>query len=348
MSHGPVMLDIEGLALDAEDRKILQHPATGGVILFARNYESPAQVRELIADIHGLRRPGLLVSVDQEGGRVQRFRDGFTRLPPARVYGEAYRHSSQQGLETAREAGWLMAAELLSVGVDFSFAPVLDVDRGISEVIGDRAFSGDPEIVARLGQAWCHGARDAGMASIAKHFPGHGGVAADSHHAIPVDGRELEEIWLDDLIPFRRLAEAGVEGMMPAHVIYERVDPQPAGFSRYWLQEILRVRLGYTGAVFSDDLSMAAAHVAGGYADRAQLALEAGCDMVLVCNNRSGAIEVLEDLADYADPVAQARLARLHGRNRQTTVELHENPRWRKALGLIGAVEEGGALPLDL
>lgn len=348
MSHGPVMLDLEGLSITPEEREMLQHPAAGGVILFARNYVSPDQVQELISEIHHLRRPGLLVAVDQEGGRVQRFRDGFTRLPPASVYGDVYRHASQKGLDTAREAGWLMAAELLSVGVDFSFAPVLDIDKGISEVIGDRAFSSDPEIISRLAHAWCHGAHDAGMASIAKHFPGHGGVAADSHHAIPVDQRELDDIWLDDLVPFRRLAAAGVEGMMPAHVIYERVDGAPAGFSRHWLQEILRGRLGYTGAIFSDDLSMAAAHVAGSYPDRAGRALEAGCDMVLVCNNPTGAAEVLEALVEHSDPVAQARLARLHGRNRQTSAELHENPRWRRALELLGAVEEGDALSLNL
>lgn len=347
MSHGPVMLDLEGLTLSDGEREILQHPAVGGVILFARNYASPDQVRELISEIHGLRRPGLLVAVDQEGGRVQRFREGFTRLPPAGIYGEAYRRSSHVGLDTAREAGWLMAAELLSVGIDFSFAPVLDIDKGISEVIGDRAFSSDPEIIARLAQAWAHGAHDAGMASIVKHFPGHGGVAADSHHAIPVDPRDLDTIWAEDLVPFRRLVEAGVEGMMPAHVIYEQIDAQAAGFSHYWLQEILRQRLGFTGAVFSDDLSMAAAHVAGSYPERARLALAAGCDMVLVCNNPAGAVEVLEALVDHTDPVAQARLARLHGRNRQTTAELHENPRWRKALELIGAVEEGDALSLD-
>lgn len=348
MSHGPVMLDLGGLEMTADEREILRHPATGGVILFARNFESVEQLYRLVSEIHELRKPGLLVAVDQEGGRVQRFRDGFTLLPAAQAYGQAYGRSSKQGMDTAREAGWLMAAELLSVGVDFSFAPVLDLDRGISEVIGDRAFSGDPEIVSRLAQAWCHGVHDAGMASVVKHFPGHGGVAADSHLALPVDERELDDIWADDLMPFRRLIESGVEGMMPAHVIYQRVDELPAGFSRHWLKEILRGQLGYTGAIFSDDLSMAAAHMAGSYSERAQLALQAGCDMVLVCNNPQGAAEVLDSLSDYSDPVALARLARLHGKNRLPMAKLHEHPRWRGALDLLAALEQENSLSLDL
>lgn len=342
------MLDLLGTELAPDERELLQHPATGGVILFARNYESVEQLQQLVSDIHGVRKPSLLVAVDQEGGRVQRFRDGFTRLPPARAYGHAYHASSKTGLDTAREAGWLMAAELLSVGVDFSFAPVLDLDRGISQVIGDRAFSHDPETVSRLGQAWCHGAHDAGMASVVKHFPGHGGVAADSHLALPVDDRELDDIWTDDLMPFRRLIATGVEGMMPAHVIYRRVDEMPAGFSHRWLQEILRTQLGYTGAIFSDDLSMAAAHMAGSYAERAHKALQAGCDMVLVCNNPEGAAEVLDALSDYRDPVAQARLVRLHGKKRQARDKLHENPRWRGALDLLAVLEQDNSLPLDL
>jgi beta-N-acetylhexosaminidase len=332
MTHGPVMLDLAGPQLTPEDKERLRHPATGGVILFSRNYESPDQIYRLVQQIHELRRPQLLVAVDQEGGRVQRFRDGFTHLPPAACYGRVYTQQARRGLHLAQEAGWLMASELRACGVDFSFAPVLDLDLGLSGVIGDRAFGAKPEAVAALGYAWAHGARQAGMASVGKHYPGHGGVREDSHHALPVDGRDLDLIWEQDIRPFRHLIDNGLEGIMPAHVIYRQVDEQPAGFSRRWLQSLLRDELEFQGVIFSDDLSMAAAHVAGSYAERAQLALAAGCDMILVCNNPAGADEVLDALGDYHDPVAQARLVRLHGRHEVTFEQLHESARWRDAV----------------
>jgi len=340
MSHGPVMLDLSGPHLSPEDRERLLHPATGGVILFARNYESPDQLYRLVREIHELRRPQLLVAVDQEGGRVQRCREGFTRLPPAAWYGQQHARQPRHGLHLAQEGGWLMASELRACGVDFSFAPVLDLDLGLSGVIGDRAFAADPDRVGALAYAWAHGAHEAGMASVGKHFPGHGGVREDSHHQLPVDERTLEVIWEQDIRPFRHLIDNGLEGIMPAHVIYRQVDERPAGFSRRWLQSLLRDELGYQGVIFSDDLSMAAAHVAGDYATRAGVALEAGCDMILVCNNPAGADQVLDALGDYHDPVAQARLVRLHGRHQVTLDQLHQTPRWRDAVQAL-AVAEG-------
>lgn len=348
MSHGPVMLDLRGTEILPEERPMLEHPAAGGVILFSRNYESPQQAYRLIRSIHEVRQPALLVAVDQEGGQVQRFRTGLTPLPPAMTYGGRYRADPNRAIRTACEVGWLMASELRAMGVDFSFAPVLDVDRGVSEVIGDRAFGDDPDVVADLALAWARGAREAGMPSVGKHFPGHGAVHADSHHELPVDDRDFEDIWLEDLLPFRRLIDNGLEGVMPAHVIYSQVDDRPAGFAPRWIRSILREMMGFQGAVFSDDLSMAAAHVAGGYPERAQAALTAGCDMVLICNNPQAAGEVLDALKVYADPVRQSRLVRLHGKGGTRLDRLHRNPRWHKAAALLADSMEGDSLALNL
>lgn len=333
------MLDLAGPDLTAADKARLLHPATGGVILFSRNYESPEQVHRLIGQIHELRSPQLLVAVDQEGGRVQRFRDGFSRLPPAACYGQLYARNKRRGLHLAQEAGWLMASELQACGVDFSFAPVLDLDLGLSGVIGDRAFAHDPDAIGSLAYAWIHGAKEAGMAAVGKHYPGHGGVREDSHLELPVDDRNLDQIWHQDIRPFRHLIDNGLAGIMPAHVIYSQVDDQPAGFSRRWIKTLLREELNFQGVIFSDDLSMAAAGVAGSYAERAQLALDAGCDMILVCNNPCGADEVLASLADYHDPVAQTRLVRLHGRQGQPLSKLRASPRWHDAVEAIAAAE---------
>ncbi len=348
MSHGPVMLDIDGLELSAEDREILRHPATGGVILFARNYESPRQLYRLVEEIHKLRDPKLLVAVDQEGGRVQRFREGFTELPAAARFGAGYHHNHAAARHAARETAWLMAVELRACGVDFSFAPVLDLDFGVSSVIGDRAFAAEPQAVAALAIAWMQGARAAGMASIGKHFPGHGGIAADSHTELPVDERTLDMLWDEDIVPFRRLIDNGIDGVMPAHVIYPEVDPQPAGFSPFWLKKVLRRRLGFQGVIFSDDLSMAAAGVVGGAVERAEAAIAAGCDIALVCNERGAAIQVIEALKQHSDPVGQSRLVRLHGRHRYDLDRLHEQTRWRNALALISGLTEDSTLSFQL
>jgi beta-N-acetylhexosaminidase len=348
MLHGPVMIDVDGTELSADDRAVLQHPATGGVILFARNFKSPQQLYRLVSSIHELRSPHLLIAVDQEGGRVQRFRDGFTLLPAAARYLQHCRGDLDCAKRSAHELGWLMACELRSVGVDFSFAPVLDLDFGVSSVIGDRAFDRDPEKVGQIAAAWMLGAREAGMVSVGKHFPGHGAVVADSHLALPVDERPTDDILSHDLRPFRHLIDNGLEAVMPAHVVYRRCDASPAGFSSYWLKQVLRGELHFQGAVFSDDLDMNAAEAGGSFASRAHAALEAGCDMVLVCNNRTGAIEVLESLRDYHDPVALSRLARLRGRPARTHARLSEDRRWRLAVDLAARINAETTVDLDL
>lgn len=325
---------------------MLQHPQVGGVILFSRNYASREQLAALVAEIHDLRRPPLLVAVDHEGGRVQRFREGFTRLPAARRFGERFDERPRQALALAEEAGWVMAAELRAVGVDFSFAPVLDLYRGVSPVIDDRAFHQDPEVVAELARAVMRGMHEAGMAAVGKHFPGHGTVAGDSHDMLPVDGRPFEDIRTEDLLAFERLIHYGLPAVMPAHVVYSRVDPRPAGFSRLWLREVLRERLGFTGAVFSDDLSMAGAAVAGDYPRRALAALEAGCDMLVVCNDAAGARQVLEALPAAADPVAQARLVRMHGRAAVDLGEASQRRRWTAAVAALQELERAPELDL--
>ncbi len=348
MTLGPVMLDLEGLELQPQERELLQHPAVGGVILFGRNYESPQQVAKLAADIHALRQPPLLVAVDQEGGRVQRFRDGFFRLPAVGVFAGRYDENPRAALSLVEDAGWVMASEVLSVGVDLSFAPVLDLDLGLSSVIGDRAFHRRPEAVSDMALAWQRGMHEAGMASVGKHFPGHGGVTVDSHHGLPEDGRSLADLELADLVPFERLAHNGMNSVMVAHVMYPRVDAQPAGFSRRWLTGILREGMGFQGVIFSDDLSMGGAEWAGDYPQRAQLALRAGCDMVLVCNQPQHAIEVVESLSGYNDPAAQLRLARMHGRRFPEPETLHASPRWRNATERLARCETDGWLDMDL
>jgi beta-N-acetylhexosaminidase len=338
MTLGPVMLDIEGLALTAEDRELLRHPNVGGVILFARNYESPEQLARLTGEIHALRRPELVVAVDQEGGRVQRFREGFTRLPPMHLLGRRYDLERDHALQLAETCGWLMAAELRAAGVDLSFAPVLDLDYGLSEVIGDRAFHRDPEAVAHLAGRFTAGMRHAGMASVAKHFPGHGGVVADSHHVLPEDRRPYADL-LDDMRPYERLIAEGLAGVMAAHVVYARLDRLPAGFSRWWLGTELRIRLRFQGAIFSDDLSMGGAAFAGSPEARAALALEAGCDVVLVCNDRPAAVTVVESLGDWCEPAAHLRLARLRGRGEQGG-PLQSSAEWQRAVAMVRDFEE--------
>ena len=296
MPNGPVMLDLSDASVESlapEDRARLMHPLVGGVIHFARHYKSPGQIRALNAEIHALREPSLLIAVDHEGGRVQRFRDGFTAIPPMRTLGELWDDDPDAACAEARRYGRIMADELTGHGVDFSFAPVLDLDHGGSTVIGDRAFHRDPDATSRLATALIDGMRDGGMASVGKHFPGHGFVAADSHHEMPVDSRSFEEIERDDLVPFDALIRAGLDAVMPAHVVYPAVDAKPAGYSHKWLQDILRARIGFDGLIVSDDLGMAGAVGEGDIVARANAAVAAGCDIVLTCNEPAAADELL-------------------------------------------------------
>ena len=329
MSLGPVMLDIEGLTLSPADRDLLREPAVGGVILFTRNYESADQVADLVAEIRALRSPPLLIAVDHEGGRVQRFREGFTQIPPMRRIGREYDRDSESGLLAAREAGWLIASELRAVGIDLCFAPCVDLDWGGSEIIGDRSFHRNPEVVADLANAFSRGLRSAGMAAVAKHFPGHGAVLADSHLKLPVDRRDYGLV-LDDMRPYERLIGNGaIAGVMLAHIVYEQIEAQPAGFSELWIQRELRSRLGFGGAVFCDDLSMKATRGYGSMAERGRLALDAGCDMILVCNDRDAAHQAVDALNAYTNPLSLVRLARLHGTGNLLREELLASEQWQ-------------------
>lgn len=317
--RGPLMIDIAGTSLSAQEAAWLADERVGGLILFSRNFQSKSQVADLIATIREASPDPLLIAVDHEGGRVQRFRDGFSSIPPMRVFGERYDQDIESAVTLALETGSLIAAELAEVGVDFSFTPVVDIDTGHSGVIGDRAFHFDPAIVATLADALMQGLHAAGMPAVAKHFPGHGFVAADSHLELPVDERSLDEIRATDLQPFRRLSDAGVEGVMPAHVLYPQVAPEPAGFSPFWIQQILRGELNYDGAVFSDDLSMAGAVSAGTPLQRADAALKAGCDMLLVCNDPAAVAAILGGLSVQPCDDRNRRLSRLLRRDTSDT-----------------------------
>jgi beta-N-acetylhexosaminidase len=330
---GSAVIDVVGTALSDDDRARLRHPATGAVILFSRNYEHPEQLSLLVQDIQKLREPELLVCVDHEGGRVQRFREGFTAIPPMRALGRLWDRDREVAKEAARRAAYVIGAELGAHGVDFSFAPVLDLDYGSSMVIGDRALHFDPNAVGALAAALVQGFADAGMAAVGKHFPGHGFAEADSHVDVPKDERSLAEILRKDVAPYRAALQAGLAGVMPAHVIYTRCDPEPAGYSKYWLQQILRGRLGFEGLIFSDDLSMAGASTAGGPPERARAALAAGCDMVLLCNDPEGQNLLLESLKDIPPPNSE-RLERMRKKGGR---DLRKSVAYREAQGALAA-----------
>ena len=312
-SPGPVIVDIAGTELIVDDIARLSHPLVGGVILFARNFESRAQVTALCRQIRALRRPPLLICVDHEGGRVQRFRKGFSQIAPMRELGELWDRDVLAACKKATEVGQIIGEELREVGVDLSFTPVLDLDHGFSAVIGDRAFHRDPRVVTLLTKSLMHGLLLSGMANCGKHFPGHGYAKADSHHELPIDDRDLATILADDAAPYAWLGDA-LTAVMPAHVVYSNVDPLPAGFSKRWLQTILRRRLGFRGMIFSDDLTMEGAAVAGDIVQRANAAFEAGCDMVLVCNRPDLADQLLASLHWKADRHFSERFSRMRPR----------------------------------
>ena len=330
---GALMLDIAGTELTQEDIELLQAPQVGGMILFSRNIESPAQVRALTDHMRQVR-PDILIAVDQEGGRVQRLRTGFTLLPAMGHFGELYLTQPEKALDLAEKCGWLMAIEVLAVGIDFSFAPVLDINA-ISDVIGDRAFAKNVQDIVPLASAFMKGMQRAGMASTGKHFPGHGSVKADSHIAAAIDTREYQEIHDNDMQSFIQL-QPQLNALMPAHVIYEKVDPNPAGFSPYWIQKILRQELKYDGVLFSDDLSMQAACVAGHADARIRAALDAGCDMGLVCNDRESACTALAGIENLPLP-NQERLERMRGKipNIQIGEQLDLGNEWQSVKKVI-------------
>ncbi len=329
---GPLMLDIEGLELSADDRQLLNNTLVGGVIFFARNFQSIEQLRSLVDSIRAIR-PELILAVDQEGGRVQRFKSGYTRIPPMQSFLPLYEKNPEETLTFISDVGWLMAAEVLASGVDMSFAPVLDVDDSNCSVIADRSFSSSPQLVAIMADAFLKGMHEAGMAVTGKHFPGHGAVTADSHLELPVDSRSFAAIESADLIPFAVLM-GQLDAVMPAHIIFSDVDENPVGFSSYWLRDILREKMNFDGVIFSDDLSMEGAASAGRYGSRAKKALSAGCDVVLVCNNRSGALEVLRQLeSDNIKPSSQ--LHKMAAKRWWDWGELKANDRWLKTQKML-------------
>jgi beta-N-acetylhexosaminidase len=331
------MVDVAGPELEPEDRDILEHELVGSVILFARNCREPEQIAALVKDIHGLRSPPLLVAVDQEGGRVQRMREGFTVLPPLHSLGRRYDVDRREALDLARTAAWLMAIEVRSVGVDFSFAPCVDLDHGVSEVIGDRAFHADGEAVAALAVAYLTGMREAGMAGVAKHFPGHGAVIADSHVSLPVDRRRFADLD-DDLHPYRLLIENHVAGIMAAHVVFPDVDALPASLSRRWITGVLREELHFHGCVFSDDIVMRGIDAFGDVAARAQRALDAGCDVLPVCNDRKAVHRVLDSIKSReADPASAARLVRMRARH-APPADMGGSAAWRHAVAKVNSL----------
>jgi beta-N-acetylhexosaminidase len=312
------MLDLDGPELGQEDKELLQAPQVGGVILFSRNYHDPEQLTQLIDSIHAVRQPKLLIAVDHEGGRVQRFREGFTRLPPAAAFGEVHNRDPGRACRLASMSGWLTASELRASGLD----------------------------VVNLGRAYISGLKRGGMAAVGKHFPGHGSVKGDSHLATPCDHRDLETVQMSDLRVFERIIADGLPAIMPAHVIFDRMDNKPAGFSRYWLKEVLRGHLKFQGAVFSDDLVMAGAAVAGDIVDRGAAALEAGCDMLLACNDREAAVRLLDAAPESADPIRSARLARMHGLHQTCRQILNKSEAYRTAVAEINALNPEPELDL--
>ena len=340
--RGPLMVDVAGLKMTPAEEARLLHPLVGGVILFARNFTNRKQLVALTQRIHQLRSPSLLIAVDHEGGRVQRFKtDGFTALPSMRRLGVEWLKDPMRAMRMATDVGFVLGAELRACGVDLSFTPVLDLDFGVSSVIGDRAFDGDPRVVAMLARALAQGLAQAGMGACGKHFPGHGAVSADSHHAIPRDARSLKKILEHDAAPYQWLGDQVIPSVMPAHVIYTKVDAMPAGFSPIWIKEILRKKLSYDGVVFSDDLTMEGAAVAGDILGRARAALNAGCDMALVCNRPDLVDDLLQRLSWKSSTRSQERIERLMPKSAAPDCKsLQKQLAYQEALKSVQALHE--------
>ncbi|WP_428101842.1 beta-N-acetylhexosaminidase [Candidatus Rariloculus sp.] len=334
MSLGPLMIGLSGTSLEDREREWLASPLVGGVILFARNFSGRRQLERLVEEIQAIRSPPLLVGVDQEGGRVQRFGRPFSRLPPARAFGRLYDEHPSMAERSTQTVAWLMAAELRAVGVDLSFAPVVDLDSGVADVIGDRALHASHEVVSRLALRVNAGLRDAGMVATAKHFPTHAGARSDSHNALAVDHRDHEAL-CDDLVPYRRLINAGLHSIMVGHVIFPELDPLPASLSPWWIETQLRGELRYSGAVISDDMGMAGASVAGGLVERVRKSLDAGCDLVLVCNELDQIPALLAKLDGYVNPSGQLRLMRLRGADSPSWDELRASSAWQEARAVL-------------
>ncbi len=347
MTLGPLMIDVQGLQLCAAEVDKLRDPRVGGVILFSRNFSSLEQLKDLTRAIHAVRTPGLLVAVDQEGGRVQRFRDGFTEIPAARLLGHQYDLDRNSGRRLAHDCGWIMAAELLDAGIDISFAPVVDLDLGLSDVIGDRAFHREPEAVASMATAFAQGMRDAGMMAVAKHFPGHGAVVADSHVELPEDHRDTSAL-ADDLLPYGRLIANGLHGIMMAHVRYPVIDRRIASLSPYWQQTELRRKLGFSGVIFSDDLSMSAMKAVGDMPARVREALSAGADMALICNDPDAVDQTLAEVDSLENPASQARLVSLRPHPLPWQGQpLRQTDDWERAAARVGEARRPPPFTLD-
>lgn len=330
----PIMMDVLGTSLTGEDKELLQHPLVGGLILFSRNFESQQQLTQLVSDIRLAASKPLLIAVDHEGGRVQRFREGFSNIPAMGSLFERGQQNLVKAQQLAQQSGALMALEVQAVGIDISFAPVLDIN-GISEVIGQRSFHQQPEFIVPMASAFIAGMRSVGMKATGKHFPGHGSVQADSHIDLPIDSRSYHEIEALDLLPFKQLISSGaVDALMPAHVIYPDIDDKSVGFSRHWLQDILRTKLKFNGVIFSDDLSMEAASSIGGYIERAEAAQDAGCDMLLVCNQREACIDVLDNANLVIDKMSNERISKMLKTNNMSWQQMQESALWQQLSSL--------------
>ena len=338
---GCLVMDVQGTELTAEERELISHPLVGGVILFARNYQSRSQLKTLTRAIRQAKQTPLLIMADQEGGRVQRFRDEFTRMPPMGYFGEQYAINPQETLQLLSDSAWLLAQELISVGVDLSLGPVLDLNRGLNTVIGNRSFGESSEKVIALAQAFSLGLAQAGMAATGKHFPGHGHVHVDSHVGLPVDERSYEEVKRTDLQPFITLIQSGIPAILAAHIVFPAIDSLPAGFSKRWLRDILRGELNFTGTILSDDLHMEGANISADYADRVLAAREAGCDFALVCNYRAGVIAALDKVPAALHQVARDKWQPLYVQHKDLNDTYQTEPRWQKIHSLITTLNEG-------